>query len=329
MDKVTICIPTYNRADYLHGAIKSALSQTYVNLNVIVADNYSTDNTADCIQEFLWDERFNYYKNKNNIGMVNNWRELINNTEIGEWFIILSDDDYFIDNNYISNAISLIEANPSIAMVYANGFIEYTKTNEKKLLNIPFNSFETGNNVFLNSYKSKPQKFILCNILFNTKIARNLNAFSNVNNLFCDSELFLKMCLFGDVGVIKNPVAIYRFHESNLIKESRTIQELIAIGIDLFIGPYSIAKSQKLINEIDLRRYRKNVVLPEIKNIIFYIGMQNYNKINSVLKYFDDGDGLIELCYRDPIFRLKLMITKYPILFNKLKKFYRIIKSKK
>jgi len=47
MLKVSIIIPTFNRENYLHQAVESALSQDYPNVEVIVSDNASTDNTEE------------------------------------------------------------------------------------------------------------------------------------------------------------------------------------------------------------------------------------------------------------------------------------------
>jgi glycosyltransferase involved in cell wall biosynthesis len=47
--KVSIMIPTYNRAHYLVDAIESSLTQDYPNFEVIVSDNHSTDGTEECV----------------------------------------------------------------------------------------------------------------------------------------------------------------------------------------------------------------------------------------------------------------------------------------
>ena len=49
---VTVIIPTYNRSNLLPGAINSVLDQTYKNVEIIVVDDGSTDNTAEIIKQF-------------------------------------------------------------------------------------------------------------------------------------------------------------------------------------------------------------------------------------------------------------------------------------
>ena len=59
---VTIGIPTYNRGDgYLREALESALAQTYENLEIVVSDNCSTDNTGEVVEAYD-DPRVSYFR---------------------------------------------------------------------------------------------------------------------------------------------------------------------------------------------------------------------------------------------------------------------------
>lgn len=73
---VSICIPTYNREKYLKHTIESALKQTYSNIEIIVSDNASDDNTVNLVKSFK-DKRIHLIVQKKNIGMVPNWNACI------------------------------------------------------------------------------------------------------------------------------------------------------------------------------------------------------------------------------------------------------------
>lgn len=313
---VSICIPTFNREQYLAQTIESALSQDYENIEVIVADNCSSDGTQDIVKKFMGDGRLSYYRNDTNIGMVGNWKGLLDNKVNGEWFLLLSDDDYLIDPSYISDAMELANYDPAVNMVYANGYIEHTATNQKQELNLPYQKIEDGKKIFLTTDSVKPQKFTLCNILFNTRLSRQFGAFSNCNNLFCDSELFLKMCLSGKVGVVKKFVSVYRFHSSNLITQLRTFDELIAIATDLFIAPYIMAKRMRIISDADLKKYEQSVIFPSLRDIFFCIAMLDPKLVKQAVAKLNDKGIDIQRIFADPLFILKLNLVKIPFLFK-------------
>ncbi len=91
---MTLLIPTYNRAVLLRQAIDSALAQTYDNLEVLILDDSSTDNTAAVAAEYKSKRRVRYVRHCNNLGIAGNWAAGIEMAR-GEYFCILHDDDTF------------------------------------------------------------------------------------------------------------------------------------------------------------------------------------------------------------------------------------------
>ena len=89
--KVTVAIPTYNRAHYLPEAIESVLAQTFQDFELLILDNASTDNTPELVKSFK-DERIRYVRNQTNIGMFGNCNKALELAR-GEYVIIFHDDD--------------------------------------------------------------------------------------------------------------------------------------------------------------------------------------------------------------------------------------------
>jgi glycosyltransferase involved in cell wall biosynthesis len=116
--KVSVIITSYNRGHFIADAIRSALNQNYPNLEVIITDNNSTDNTDIVVKEFLTDPRIVYSKNKTNIGMIPNFSKGIYELACGEYVTFLSCDDYFTDNNFISESILLMNKYPNVTLVF-------------------------------------------------------------------------------------------------------------------------------------------------------------------------------------------------------------------
>jgi hypothetical protein len=83
----------------------------------------------------------------------------------------------------------------------------------------------------------RPQDFALCNVLFNKVLASEYQAFSNPFNLSCDTELFLRLCLRGKVGVVKEWSSIYRVHSDNLLKSVNKNTDFIIGSLEALINP--------------------------------------------------------------------------------------------
>ena len=111
--KVLVGISTCNRADILQKAINSALAQDYPNLEVAVLDDGSSDATAEL--------RYNYpeirwLRHDYPLGYMASRNELMR-TEGVTYYVSLDDDAWFLQGDEISLAVSLMQANPSLAVV--------------------------------------------------------------------------------------------------------------------------------------------------------------------------------------------------------------------
>jgi glycosyltransferase involved in cell wall biosynthesis len=125
--KVSVIIPTYNRSSYLKRAIQSVLNQNHDNIEVIVVDDTSTDNTEEVVQSFH-DDRIIYIKNEKNKG-ANFSRNVGLKKATGTYISFLDDDDYFSDTDKLKEQIRLLDENKNVVFV-ACGY--YDKSIDKK-----------------------------------------------------------------------------------------------------------------------------------------------------------------------------------------------------
>ncbi len=96
---LSICIPTYNRAEIVYQCVSECLSQPYDWIEVVVTDNCSTDNTIEILSS-IHDLRLKIYKNERNIGYVNLTKCLTNGH--GKFCLLLSDEDTFVNADWES-----------------------------------------------------------------------------------------------------------------------------------------------------------------------------------------------------------------------------------
>ena len=91
--KISVIIPTYNRGNIIENSIISVLNQTYTNLEVLIIDDGSTDNTKEIIDKFD-DNRIKYIKLKNNYG-GSNARNIGIKSATGKFISFQDSDDIF------------------------------------------------------------------------------------------------------------------------------------------------------------------------------------------------------------------------------------------
>src|ERR1700687_633000 len=104
---VSIGLPTYNRAVGLGRAIESVLAQDYRNIELIVSDNASTDETERLCTEYCRrDSRVRYLRQETNRGAISNFRAVVAHAQ-GEFFMWLGDDDW-LDQGYLSECLRII-----------------------------------------------------------------------------------------------------------------------------------------------------------------------------------------------------------------------------
>ena len=75
---VSVIIPCYNASKYVEQAIRSIMNQTYKNLEIIVTDDCSTDDTFEILQNLAkQDSRIKLYKNETNLKIVKTLNNMI------------------------------------------------------------------------------------------------------------------------------------------------------------------------------------------------------------------------------------------------------------
>ncbi len=112
---VSISIPTYNCARYLKKALESIINQTYDNLEIIISDNASTDDTLTLLQEFN-DPRIKIYRNSKNIGAEKNFSKCVELAG-GEYIAIFHADDLYLPD-MVQKQVQTFQDNPSIGAVF-------------------------------------------------------------------------------------------------------------------------------------------------------------------------------------------------------------------
>ena len=208
--KVTIMIPTYNQGLFLRQAIESALAQTYANLEVIVGDDASSDNTLDIIESFK-DVRLKHYVNQKNIGRTANYRKLLNDWANGDYVVNLDGDDYYTDTAFIEAAVHQIQQNTGVMIVSARS---YTVSGLGQSLSpSPGQKVIKGFDV-VQKLPDAEHSFMHMSALYRRDKAIALGFYRSETNS-TDWESLYRLCLYGNVVYLDRAVGVWRIHGAN------------------------------------------------------------------------------------------------------------------
>lgn len=179
---VTIGIPTYNHSDqYLQETLDSALAQTYENIEIVVADNCSTDGTRERVSA-IRDKRIRYVRHDRNISANDNFNFCLQEAK-GEYFQLLHDDD-LIDRDFIEVCIRSFARRRDVGLVRTGArIIDDAGRTLRELENVV--EGPAVSDLFLAWFESKTWMF-LCSTLFKTEALRLVGGFNSRRQLFQD-----------------------------------------------------------------------------------------------------------------------------------------------
>ena len=216
MEKIDILLATYNGSKYLHEQLDSILNQSYGNINVIIRDDGSSDNTVMIIKEYEQkDSRVRLLNdNLGNLGFVRNFEELMKNST--SEYLMFSDQDDIWYNNKVETSYKRIKAieekngKSCPILVHTNSKIMNYETRTKSL----FISDCAKNSSFENSFFN----FFVqgSTMLINESLKREALPFSKEVYLH-DRYLHLIAEFIGIRAYIDMPTMDYRQHSNNEI----------------------------------------------------------------------------------------------------------------
>lgn len=281
MKKVSIIVPIYNSELYLDECIKSIINQTYKNIEILLLDDGSTDNSLTICNKYKKeDSRIRIIK-KNNSG-VSNTRNIGITKSLGEYIAFVDSDDV-IDKRYIEYLIKDIDDTYfnvcKSKIIYSNNLQNLKNTKYKK------NELEKKDFIYLSEINVLNSP---CYKLFNRKIIKE-NRIKFNENLSLGEDLLFNLDYLKHIKkiyIVDNELYCYRkSNTKSLTKKYRPnmeeIQLLLLNKFEEFFykikGKYEKTYNTQIVNFISaiiVNEYRNN-------NINFY---KKIRKINTFLK---------------------------------------------
>lgn len=217
---VSIIIPCYNHEHYIQDCIQSVIDQSYLNIELIIIDDGSSDNSCLKIQEMIssCEERFVRFefRKRSNKGLSATLNEAIIWTE-GKYFAALASDDQILSNK-IDIQVRFMEKTPDVVALFAGA--NYIDENNKT---IKSNNLEEKEYIFEKIFLNECQ-FYAPTQLMKTETLKNTGGYRE-DILVEDWYMWLKMAERGKIYCLSENLANYRIHSENTTKKSKFIYE--------------------------------------------------------------------------------------------------------
>jgi len=244
MDKrsplVTIAIPTFNRADtYLLPALESAVSQTYSNVEIIVSDNCSTDNTESVVKSFN-DKRIRYVKQEKNIGGANNSNYCLDQAK-GVYFTQLHDDN-LMDTDFVESCMKAVNFSHDVGIIRTG--IRWIDSQGHVFKEFPNMGGGLALDALFRALFAGKAPMYLCSTLFNTARIRELGGFHSKHNLLEDVMADVKIGARYGRQDIQEMKASFRKHDSEMTW-SATVSDWCEESLDLIDLMCDLASANK------------------------------------------------------------------------------------
>jgi glycosyltransferase involved in cell wall biosynthesis len=221
---VTIITPAYNRADYLKETIESVLQQDYPNVEYLVLDDGSKDNTVELLKEY--DGRI-YWESHSNMGEILTVNKAYGMAK-GEYIAVINSDDPLLPGA-ISAVVDAFLKNPDALVVYPDW--QYIDGDGKSVMDVKtpeYNYLE-----MLGTHKCMPGP--------GTFVSRNALTLAGLRDpqvkYISDFDLWLRMGLYGPFKRLPKVLASYRVHPTSLSSTEQG-RKMSAEDIDMLVRLY-------------------------------------------------------------------------------------------
>lgn len=278
---ITVILPTHNRSKYLVRMVESILKQDYPNFEILIFDDCSTDDTEDVVRfNYSFVNCIKYIKRKENLGSLPNAAKAIIDSEIGDWVILVGDDDVFACDNYFSEAMSLISMDDEIVMVCSNFYGVRGETQEIlksfNYSNLFQKPIEEGKDVFLRNRKFPGH--IGGAAIYKSKILKRLYQDVSLDNLLSDNQTTMCSLFYGKVAFIDKYPYLWTMDEDNqnfsyIKKDDR---RNIGNAVETVKWIYQTAKNSGKISEEELYNYLNLMFVK-----IYYRLFNNFSTFNT------------------------------------------------
>jgi glycosyltransferase involved in cell wall biosynthesis len=238
---VSVVIATYNYGRYLGGALGSALGQSFRDLEVIVVDDGSTDDTSAVVARYSSDDRIRYERT-NHLG-----QSAAKNTGIrlarGRLIAFLDADDLWLPTK-LEKQLALLKANPTLGVVYSRRSLMNESGRPLEYEQPALFRGRVLDAMFRNNF------ICFSSAVVHRRVFKHLGLFDESLPLAIDYEFWLRVAAAYALDYVDEPLVQYRTGHASL---SRRTEERLKVAFAVMRRFQSTDEGRRLLNSATVR----------------------------------------------------------------------------
>jgi glycosyltransferase involved in cell wall biosynthesis len=309
---ISIIVPNYNHDKYLNQRLESIFNQSYINFEVILLDDCSTDNSRNILLEYAKNPKVSYcvFNDLNSGNTFEQWNKGIQLAK-GE-FIWIAESDDFSDSSFLEIVSEPLISNEDVVLSFCqsnrvdeNGEITGTwKTHTDYLdLNQFSSNFIMQGDLFIKKYLI--YKNVIPNasgVLIRKSICKEIGTLEVDSYLkYCgDWLLYFELLMNNKVAFSNQTLNNFRYHSQSVIAKATAkgiLDRNNIIEIQLRKKMHAVLSKSKKIKLIEIRKLNKNL-LNKLQYEQVYILNNNNQKIKACLLFFSIFQFFLKNFYR-------------------------------
>lgn len=281
---ISVCIPTYNGANYIEAALESVYNQTYSNIEIIVSDDASSDNTLELIKNYDSKSRFPvhiYHHKPSGIGA--NWNHCISQAN-GTYIKFLFQDD-LLEPSCVADMVQVFQENPDIGLVCCKRHVLIElETDREKIKNWlqVYGDLQAHLSLNYNPLGIIDKRFFKSNqfykipvnvvgepsaVMFHRDLLKTIGFFREDMTQFLDFEYWYRILKHKNIAVLNKKLISFRMHAGQATQQNKgKMQNDVAIFRKLLYTDYfwllNRSRKKQLFLEFNrLGRVVKNFII--------------------------------------------------------------------
>jgi len=219
---VSVIIPTYNRAHLIGDSIRSVLGQTFTDLELIVVDDGSTDDTETIVMSFS-DTRLRYICQPNR--GRSNARNHALSLATGKYIAFLDSDDLYLPDK-IQKQVNYLRSHPGTGMVYTSA---HCIDEQGEMLVDKYEASASGL-IYESIAFFLPVTIILPTVMTYKTVIDEIGGFDEKMHRFEDTDMWRRISKYCRIDGIQEYTCLLRTHNDNLLINQDPNMIIVALG---------------------------------------------------------------------------------------------------